>query len=914
MKKIIKQILFIFSLMLVSFISLTSVHAAKLDFNYQDNIYYVHVNDDGSDYSAYQLSMFKVDGKIAYCIEPGVAIPNTNYNIGDWSVTSLTKEQRERIELIGYYGYEYPSHKNVRYYMAAQELIWKTVYSMTATWSTGPNKTGNIINIEKEKQEILSLIKKHNIKPSFDNITITKLMGDSITLEDKNNILNEYKIYTDGKQDVKINGNTLNIYLKNTGVSQIKLIRKNYDNDINLIYYNQDSQKLAHTRLSDSVMAVLNVKAVVGKIKLQKVDKDTGESIHQGEATLKGAVYDIFDENNNYITSVTTNNNGGATSVNLPKIGRYYLLEKTPSKGYQLDKTKNYFDISLDNLSPTVKVYEKVINRDFEFIKVYASNKTGIMTPEANIEFGIYDSNNKLVKKLNTDSSGKIAFNLPYGKYTLKQLTTKPGYEKLEDYHFEIKDLGEKINKTFANAPITAKLKVVKVDSESGKTIKRSNIKFKIYNIDKKEYVSQKITYPTAKTLDVFETDSNGILITPYALKSGNYRLEEVDQKIDKYLWNKESVLFTIGENAPLYNDKDYGVLAIVKFANTRVLGEVEINKNGEELIIENGTYHYNKIKLNDVVYELFANEDIKSGDGTLIYKKDSLIGTYKTQDGYIKISNLFLGKYYLLEKSTVGEHLLDKTKHEFELKYKDQYTPIVSLNLTFNNYLPKSTLEFTKTDLLTNNSLPNTKIQIFTNKKGKESQLIFEGYTNKNGKIIINNLFSGSFAITETEAPTGYKLSNKTVYFEIKENGKIIKVNMTNEKITSKIKIHKVDENGKDIAGVKIGIFDLNGKLINSYITDKSGFIETELKYGSYYYQELKTIKGYKLNNKKVYFNVTKEGELIESTLVNNKEIVRVPSTGLSNINKKIASSINLIIIGLGLIIYDKYSKKVKN
>ena len=117
----------------------------------------------------------------------------------------------------------------------------------------------------------------------------------------------------------------------------------------------------------------------------------------------------------------------------------------------------------------------------------------------------------------------------------------------MDDFKFEVREVGETINKVFGNAEITARLKVIKIDQDTKQVIERSNIKFKIFDVKNNEYVSQTITYPTAMTIDTFETDDNGILITPYPLKSGTYYLEEVDQVIDGYLWNDKSVEFEIG-------------------------------------------------------------------------------------------------------------------------------------------------------------------------------------------------------------------------------------------------------------------------------------------------------------------------------------------------------------------------------
>lgn len=894
MKKIYKFITLLFAIILANIFTTNVARAETLEMRYQDNIYYVHVNNDGSEYSSYQLAMFYVDGKLAYCIEPGLAIYSTKYSTGDWNITSLNSDQRRKIELIGYYGYEYPGHQgNVKYYMAAQELIWKVVKPLNATWSTEKRGGGQIISLEAEKNEILNLISKHNTKPSFNNTTINSVVGNSFSLNDTNNVLSEYQIYSNDNQDVSIDNNTLNVKVNSTGNIEIRFIRKSYDNDINLIYYNSNSQKLAHTRFSEPMVANLKIQSVAGKVKINKLDKDTNKNKAQGEGSLKGAVYDIFNENDEYITSLTTDELGQAISVNLPSLGRYYIKEKSASIGYLVDNTKYYFDMTKDNLNQNINVYEKVISRSYDITKVYASNKTEIMTPEPNVEFGIYDKNNKLVLKKTTDKDGKIYFTLPYGSYTLKQLTTTKGYEKIKDYHFEIRNTGEKINKIFSNAEITSKIKIIKVD-ENDKRVKKAGIKFKIKNIDTNKYVCQKITYPNDKTVCEYETTSDGTLITPYPLNYGNYQVEELDQKITGYLWNKTPLKFSINENSNMIKNGEDSIIEL-KFKNTEVKGKIVINKVGEKFIISNNKYSYSNTKLAKVEFGIYDK------NRNLIKK------IYTDKNGNAEIDDLKLGIYYIKELQTLKGYILDNKEYKIELTYKDQYTSVVTNKINLNNYLEKGKLEFTKTDLINGEVIPNTIIEIYTD----NDKLIFTGKTDKNGKIIINNLKLGKYYILEKEAATGYTITDEKVYFEIKKNGEIVKAEMKDKPITGTLEFTKTDVSTSEaLPNTLIEIYNEKDELIFSGRTDENGKITIpEIRYGKYYIVEKEAPEGYTLNPNKMYFEILEDGKVVKATMTDEKIVVEVPNTNKND--NLVLGMISLISLGLGCAFYGTIKSK---
>lgn len=894
MKKIYKFITLLFAIILANIFTTNVARAETLEMRYQDNIYYVHVNNDGSEYSSYQLAMFYVDGKLAYCIEPGLAIYSTKYSTGDWNITYLNSDQRRKIELIGYYGYEYPGHQgNVKYYMAAQELIWKVVKPLNATWSTEKRGGGQIISLEAEKNEILNLISKHNTKPSFNNSTINSVVGNSFSLNDTNNVLSEYQIYSNDNQDVSIDNNTLNVKVNSTGNIEIRFIRKSYDNDINLIYYNSNSQKLAHTRFSEPMVANLKIQSVAGIVNINKLDKDTKKNQAQGEASLKGAIYDIFNDNDEYITSISTDELGQGKSINLPNLGRYYLKEKSASNGYLVDDTKYYFNMTKDNLNQNINVYEKVISRSYDITKVYSSAKTGIMTPEPNVEFGIYNKNNKLVLKKTTDKDGKICFTLPYGSYTLKQLTTTKGYEKIKDYYFEIINTGEKINKVFSNAEITSKIKIIKVD-ENGNNIRKSGIKFKIKNIDTNKYVCQKITYPNETTICEYETTTDGTLITPYPLNYGNYQVEELDQKITGYLWNKTPLKFSINENSNIIKNGEDSIIEL-KFKNTEVKGKIVINKVGEKFIISNNKYSYSNTKLANVEFGVYDK------NGNLIKK------IYTDKNGNAEINDLKLGIYYIKELQTLKGYILDNKEYKIELTYKDQYTSVVTNKINLNNYLEKGKVEFTKTDLINGEVIPNTIIEIYTD----NDKLIFTGKTDRNGKIVINNLKLGKYYILEKEAATGYTITDEKVYFEINKNGEIVKAKMKDKPITGTLEFTKTDVSTSEaLPNTLIEIYNEKDELIFSGRTDENGKITIpEIRYGKYYIVEKEAPEGYKINEEKMYFEITEDGQVVKCNMLD--EAYKVPSTGLSNINYELIGSIVLIISGLGLLLYEKNKRK---
>lgn len=450
-KKIIFLILFVFTI--IPSINVKAETANFYEGEYIDGIYMNKYNYSNKTIYYQKARFFRKTNtnEFAYCIEPFNFFNETSTYTSTLNPNNLSQHQIDRISKISHFGYGYKNHTDPKWYAITQFMIWKESDPNSGDYYFTNGLNGPRIDIfQGEMNEINNLINNYSITPSFTNNTFNIVEDHNLTITDTNNILNEYT-----NNDLIIENNTITINNLKEGEYTYKLIRNdNYYNKPIIFYQSPTSQNLVNTGDINQIEIEFKVNVIKTNINITKIDEDTLSIIPQGEASLDGAIYNLYDENNNLIKELTIENN--EAKVNNIDIGKYYIKEIKPGTGYTLDN--NIYEIDLSNTNNNIDLIlkNKVIEKKIIIEKKYGDEY--LLKGEKNISFQIYNNNKELIKTITTDSNGLVEITLPFGSYEFIQMNSTEGYHKVdnftvtvdntEDEQIELRDLKIKVPNT----------------------------------------------------------------------------------------------------------------------------------------------------------------------------------------------------------------------------------------------------------------------------------------------------------------------------------------------------------------------------------------------------------------------------------------------------------------------------------
>lgn len=694
-------------------------------------------------------------------------------------------------------------------------------------------------------------------------------------------------------------------------------------------------QKSKTVNVESGKTATVSFSNVLKKWNLTVTKTDAETKSAQGDATLAGAVYGIYN-NGKLVDKYTTDKNGGFSTSNYVCGDKWTLKEIEPSEGYLLDETEYHIGAeakkyTLENNSISIGVTEDILKGKIAIIKHTDDGSTKIETPEKGAEFQVYlKSSGSYAKAKESERDNLICDeygfaetkDLPYGTYTVHQTKGWNGTEFIADFDVFISENNKTYKYLINNASLESYVKIVKVDSETGKQIPYAGAGFQIYDPDGNK-VTMKYTYPNVTEIDTFYTNSDGYLITPETLPYGKgYSVVEVQAPYG-YILDSTPVYFDITaekiseENgvtivkAEKKNTPQKGTITVEKtgeiFSNVTAVGGGYTDENGNDVTLPT-IYQpeYSVSGLAGAVFEIYADEDITTPDGTVRAKKDELVATLKTNTKGTAISKqLYLGKYRVVETVAPYGTVINPEPHTVELTYSGQNEKVTNTSTSFTNDRQKVEIDLTKIleqdekfNIGNNDEILNISFGLYADEDLKasngtvipENGLIEIVTCDEKGKATFTtDLPIGSYYVKEISTDSHYILSEKKypVVFEYagQDTATVhISVNdgepIENEIIYGTIKGLKIDrETGENIAGALFGLFSITETefteetaILTSESNEEGIFTFENVPYGEYIIRELKPAEGYLPNEENYTVTISENKEIIEITIENDK------------------------------------------
>lgn len=696
-----------------------------------------------------------------------------------------------------------------------------------------------------------------------------------------------------------------------------------------------ETQKSQTVKVESGKTATVTFKNVLKKWNLTVTKTDAETKSAQGDATLAGAVYGIYN-NGKLVDKYTTDKNGSFKTSYYVCGDNWTLKEIEPSEGYLLDETEYHIGAeakkyTIENNSISMGVTEDILKGKISIIKHTDDGSTKIETPEKCAEFQVYlKSSGSYAKATESERDNLICDeygfaetkDLPYGTYTVHQTKGWNGTEFIADFDVFVNEDGKTYKYLINNSSLESYVKIVKVDSETGKQIPYAGAGFQIYNPDGK-LVTMKYTYPTVTEIDTFYTNSDGYLITPETLPYGKgYSVVEVQAPYG-YILDSTPVYFDITaekiseENgvtivkAEKKNTPQKGTITVEKtgeiFSNVTAIGGGYTDENGNDIALTT-IYQpeYSVSGLSGAVFETYADEDITTPDGTVRYKKDTFVDTITTdKKGTATSKQLYLGKYRVVETVAPYGTVINPEPHTVELTYSGQNEKVTNTSTSFTNDRQKAEINLTKIleqnekfNIGSNDEILNVSFGLYADedlKAANGSVIPKDGLLeiitcNEKGKATFTtDLPIGSYYVKEISTDSHYILSDKKypVVFEYagQDTATVhISVNdgepIDNEIIYGTIQGLKIDrETGENITGALFGLFSITETefteetaILTSESNEEGIFTFENVPYGEYIVSELKPAEGYLPNEENYQVTISNNEEIIEITVENDK------------------------------------------
>lgn len=589
---------------------------------------------------------------------------------------------------------------------------------------------------------------------------------------------------------------------------------------------------------------------------------------------------------------------------------------------------KNKKDAAETNeVSPS---YDMISSQDKEYIAVVKrmdGGTPGIGLPEEGAEFQIYLKSAGSYDEAKTNEKDTIICDkdgyakskaLSQGIYVVHQTKGQSKTELSEKFEITLNREGKTHTVALISSPESFYVRVVRKDSETGRIIPLSGGAYRITDSEGQP-VSMTVMYPEPMLLETFSTGDKGYFITPAKLVCGDYTISEIKAPYG-YAKNGKVIPFTVSKEL---TEEENGVAMItVVTEDTVQKGRILLHKNGpvirkvttEENTLRNAggypvggsciyTPHYEQGDVEGAVFEITAAEDIVTAEGTLRVPKNTVICTVTTDSaGDAVISDLYPGKYCIVEKKAAGGLLRNQEIQEAEIVYDDSGAVYADITVTSAGERQKVSVYLEKT-------LGEDNI-FGIGKQGEIRDFIFglfaaEDIHMSDGSVIpqdglieilrcdeegkassSSELPCGNYYVKEIMSNGHYRCSDicypvRYAYQDQDREEVRLYVNdgrpLTSEMIRGTIRGIKTDQHNHPLAMAEIGLFPIGAadfskdSAVLVSVTDWNGaFAFNDIPCGDYIVRELKAPQGYIMNEAMYYISLTYDEQRIDLKLIN--------------------------------------------